>query len=96
MTIQYSYMRIDRENECFFVLNQRRGSFIPCVPIKVIAKDLYIGGNAKRKDLGKFMLSSFELYFKNAPTESYLLPKEIVELIEDDMLERVGDTSGLV
>ena len=91
LIIQYSNITDDNDGKCFFVLNGRRGFFLPHKPIKMESKDLYIGGDSKGKSSANVMLSTFETYSKiyDPPIPvSYFLPEEMIQLIQNDMDDR--------
>ena len=95
MIIQYSNITEDSDGKCFFVLNGKRGSFLPHKNIKVEAKEVYIGGNSTGKSNANVVLLNFEVYWKpidslmSLPLPSaYLVPNEIIQLVKDDMEDR--------
>ena len=68
-------------------------------PIKMVSKELYIGGDSKGKSFANIMLSTFETYFKilDPPIPiSYFLPEEMIQLIQDDMGDRLFFDSTVV
>ena len=92
LVVQYSNITDNNDGKCFFVLNGRQGFFLPHKNIEAIAKEVYIGGNFKGKNHASVLLVNFDLYWKifDEPlTSSYLVPQEITQLINADMLDRL-------
>ena len=93
--IQYSNITEDNDGKCFFVLNNRRGFFIPHKIDLMDDSEVYIGGNSKGEKSANVMLLNFELYWKPFDTEQqfepkdYLVPQEMVNLLGADMDNRI-------
>ena len=97
LVIQWSCIEEDQDGKCFFILNGRRGEFIPHTEI-ARSKELYLGGRAGGKQFAHVLISSFEIYFRviGAPGEKhlpYLMPKEMLQVIQDGMQSRIFETS---
>ena len=94
LLIQWSCIEKDQDGKCFFILNGRRGEFTPHTEI-ARAKDLYLGGHQAGRQFANVMISSFKIYFRivdNGPDGKplpYLMPKEMLQIIEDGMRFRV-------
>ena len=73
------------------MLNERRGFFIPHEPKE--SHEVYIGGHPKGKDFAKIVLVNFEIYYRayDSEPDSYLLPDQLLNLIQADMQERIED-----
>ena len=63
MIIQYSFITDLGKDQCFFILNERSGSFLPHI-IKKEELDLYIGRHPEKRNFGNVVLESFEVYTK--------------------------------
>ena len=89
--IQYSNITPLIEDECIFILNRRRGFFKLRYDEKE-EKDIYIGGHPQKQNVGNVVLANFEIYgkmFKEKHSSGYILPDEIIEVLQKDMDERV-------
>ena len=76
------------EDHCFYYLNQRRGFFRPR-DSKEESRDLYIGGHPERGECAPIYLTRFITYKREwlaTEPEDYLLPKEICELVLNDIM----------
>ena len=92
-TVIIQYSNIEDTGKCFFVLNERKGFFIPH-KIDLHDTEVYIGGNSKGEKCATVMLLNFELYWKafreNQPEPNdYLVPPEMVDLVCLDMDKRI-------
>ena len=92
-TVIIQYSNTKDTGKCFFVLNGRRGFFIPH-KIDLHDTEVYIGGNSKGEKCATVMLLNFELYWKafreNQPEPNdYLVPPEMVDLVCLDMDKRI-------
>ena len=91
--IQYSNTE-NNDGQCFFVLNERKGFFIPH-KTDVRDDEVYIGGNSKGEKSANVMLLNFELHWKPFDKEQqlepkdYLVPQEMVNLLGADMDNRI-------
>ena len=89
MIIQYSRVTEAGDDQCFFVLNGRKGSFRPRVYDTPEMDDLYIGGHPEKRNFANIVLASFEVYgkeFESTPDPiQYVVPDEIIQLIQNDM-----------
>ena len=92
MMIQYSNTE-NNDGQCFFVLNERKGFFMPH-KTDVRDDEVYIGGNSKGEKSANVMLLNFELYWKPFDQEQqlepndYLVPQVMVDLVCHDMDKR--------
>ena len=89
MIIQYSNVS-GGEDECFFYLNENRG-FIRPQKYEEDSPDLYIGGHPTKEKCAPIYLSRFDVYIREWSAEkeeisNYLVPKELCELILDDIM----------
>ena len=90
--IQYSNTE-NNDGKCFFVVNGRRGFFIPH-KTDLRDEEVYIGGNSKGEKSANVMLLNFELYWKPFDAEQqlepndYLVPQEMIDLVCNDMDDR--------
>ena len=91
--IQYSRITHAGDDQCFFVLNERKGQFRPRVydPPKS-DHDLYIGGHPEKRNFANIVLANFEVYGKVFdPTKpvpdpiQYVVPDEILQVIQTDI-----------
>ena len=94
MLVQYSRVTTYGKNDdCFFILNGKKGSFAPNV-YDFLDNELFIGGPPGRKT-APIVLASFEVYLKvwtpPETPESYLLPKEIYTPLLDHLTSRIID-----
>ena len=94
--IQYSNITAGDAGKCFFVLNGHRGFFRPHENINKDDHIVYIGGNSKGKNTANVLLVNFELYYKilnrgQLEPSDYLVPQEIVSLVDLDMNKRIDD-----
>ena len=97
MIIQYSRVTEAGDDQCFFVLNGRKGSFRPRVYDPPEMDDLYIGGHPEKRNFANIVLASFEVYGKVFdPTEpvpnpiQYVVPDDILQVIQTDMEGRTS------
>ena len=88
----YSFITDIGKDQCFFILNERRGFFTPRL-IKEEERDLYIGGHPEKRNFGNVMLGSFELYTKHWGMQSipsnYIIPNDIIKVLQGDINDRV-------
>ena len=90
LIIQYSYLK-SNDGKCFFTLNGARGTFVHHKDVES-SYDLYIGGTKEKKDFARVLLANFELYWLGNPLpDPYLLPESILNSIQYDLDDRVGD-----
>ena len=93
MIIQYSFITDLGKDQCFFILNERRGFFTPRL-IKKEERDLYIGGHPEKRNFGNVVLGSFEVYTKEfdilSPPSNYVVPNEIIKVLQQDISYRVN------
>ena len=92
-TVIIQYSNTKDTGKCFFVLNGRRGFFIPH-KIDLHDTEVYIGGNPKGEKCANIMLVNFELYWKafredQPEPNDYLVPPEMVDLVGLDMDNRI-------
>ena len=78
------------QDECFFYLNENRG-FIRPRKYEEDSRDIYIGGHPSTGECAPIYLSRFDVYIREwyadkEPISNYLVPKEICELILDDIM----------
>ena len=94
MFLQYSYLAGQGEDKCIFSLNGRRGSF----HIKDVDfgedNDLYIGGHPEKRNFTDIVLGNFEVYTRSnfdgpVPPSQYLVSDKLIDMLEDDMDQRV-------
>ena len=93
MIIQYSNITQFGEDECIFTLNRHRG-FFKLRKNEEEAKDLYIGGHPEKRNFGNVVLANFKVYGKMSRGKipsRYILPDEIIQVLQEDMDERVYD-----
>ena len=92
MIIQYSLITDFGKDQCFFILNGRRGFFRPGIMEKE-ELDLYIGGHPEKGNFGNVVLESFEVYTKTfnvfSPSLNYVVPNEIIKVLQQDITYRV-------
>ena len=93
MIIQYSNITQFGDDECIFTLNRHPGLF-KLRKNEEEAKDLYIGGHPEKRNFGNVVLPNFEIYGKvsrgKIPSH-YILLDEIIQVLQEDMDERVYD-----
>ena len=89
MIVQWSNVS-GAQDECFFYLNENRG-FIRPRKYEEDSRDIYIGGHPSTGECAPIYLSRFDVYIREwyadkEPISNYLVPKEICELILDDIM----------
>ena len=93
MIIQYSCITELGKDKCIFTLNGHRGFFNLHID-KTEEKDLYIGGHPDKRNYGNVTLGNFEVYTRIFDAEAiplhYVIPNELIQVLEDDMYERTG------
>ena len=93
MIIQYSCITEGGNDKCIFTLNGIRGFFNLRID-KTEERDLYIGGHPDKRNYGNVTLGNFEVYTRIFDIEAiplhYVIPNELIQVLEDDMDERTG------
>ena len=93
MIIQYSCIAEGGNDKCIFTLNGIRGFFNLRID-KTEERDLYIGGHPDKRNYGNVTLGNFEVYTRIFDIEAiplhYVIPNELIQVLEDDMDERTG------
>ena len=94
MIIQYSNITPLIEDECIFILNKKRRGYFKLRYDDKEEKDIFIGGHPQEQNFGDFgvVLANFEIYgkmFKEKHSSGYILPDEIIDVLQKDMDERV-------
>ena len=94
MIIQYSNITPLIEDECIFILNKKRRGYFKLRYDDKEEKDIFIGGHPQEQNFGDFgvVLANFEIYgkmFKEKHSSGYILPDEIIDVLQKDMDERI-------
>ena len=88
LVIQYSNVTGERDDKCFFDLNDRRGSFIPHTDLKE-GRTFYIGGHPKEGSFASVTITNLEIYYGISPLpDPYILPKEILDAMKMDLNDK--------